>query len=354
MSPCPSREQFRQLLSEQLSDDLRALIERHVEACARCQQTLARLSDGDETNDWRYLRSSGPLSVPESDAEIARYLKDNPPGEVGPASEEGQGPIEFPGPPTEKGPLGRLEAFHIRRELGRGRFGVVYQACDELDRLVAVKVLKPELAVSAVERTRFEQEARKAAAVKHDHIVTIHQVGNTPGFPLPYLVMEYLDGEALSDRLERQGIVEPREAARIVQQVALALAAAHARGLVHRDIKPSNIVLERASGRAKVTDFGLARLVEGTGAQISQSGRIVGTPAYMSPEQVTTPQHLDGRSDLHSLGVVLYELLTGERPFRGMTHLLLEQVVHDEPRPPRKLNDRIPRDLETITLKCLV
>ena len=194
---------------------------------------------------------------------------------------------------------------------------------------------------------------RKAAAVKHDHTVTIYRVGHTPGFPLPYLVMEYVDGEPLSDRLERQGVLEAKEAARIVQQVAHALAAAHARGLVHRDIKPSNILLEAGSGRAKLTDFGLARATEVGGVSTSQSGRIVGSPAYMSPEQTVAPAKIDGRSDIYSLGVVLYELLTGERPFRGAAHLLLQQVVHDEPRPLRKLNDRIPRDLETICLKAM-
>src|SRR5262249_4634067 len=137
------------------------------------------------------------------------------------------------------------------------------------------------------------------------------------------------------------------------RQVALALTAAHARGLVHRDIKPSNILLEAGSERAKLTDFGLARVTEAVGVSTSQSGRIVGTPGYMSPEQIVSPGEVDGRSDVYSLGVVLYELLTGERPFRGVPHLLLQQVVHDEPRPPRKLSDNIPRDLETVCLKAM-
>jgi hypothetical protein len=137
-----------------------------------------------------------------------------------------------------------------------------------------------------------------------------------------------------------------------VHQVALGLAAAHARGVVHRDIKPSNILLDAGSGRAKLTDFGLARVLAAD-ASASQSGGIVGTPAYMSPEQILSPSRIDARSDIYSLGVVLYELLTGERPFRGLAHMVLQHVVHDEPRSPRSLNDSIPRDLETITLKCL-
>src|SRR5262249_54748125 len=152
-------------------------------------------------------------------------------------------------------PLGRLESYHIMAELGRGAFGLVYHAYDEqLDCPVALKVLKPELAASASDRARFEREARAAAAVRHENVVIIHRVGSTPGFALPYFVMEYLDGETLSDRLRRQGVLAPQEAVAIVQQVALGLAAAHARGLVHRDIKPSNIMLEKSTGRAKITD----------------------------------------------------------------------------------------------------
>jgi hypothetical protein len=247
--------------------------------------------------------------------------------------------------------LGQLDSLHIRRQLGYGRYGVVYEALDELDRLVAVKVLKPGLAADPRERVRFEEEGRKAAAVRHDHIVTVYRVGQAQGSAFLFLVMEYLEGETLAARL-RAGVLPPREAAEVVRQVALGLAAAHARGLIHRDVKPSNILLDASSGRAKIADFGLARATEAASAA-SQSGAVVGTPAYMSPEQVTAPAKVDGRSDVYSLGVVLYEALTGEQPFRGQAHLLLEQVVHEEPCPPRKLSDAVPRELETITLTCL-
>jgi serine/threonine protein kinase/WD40 repeat protein len=353
MTPCPSDEQLKRLLAEQLPDEEREAAKDHVEACPACQHTLARLSDQAAGIDWELLR--GSRAAVGTHADIVRRLEQTPPsGEPGtqPSPEGDPGPIAFEGAPTDKGPLGQLDSLHIRRELGRGRYGVVYEAVDELDRLVAVKVLKPQLAGDPCERARFEREARKAAAVRHDHIVTVYHVGHAPSLGLPYLVMEYLEGETLAARLRREGALSPKEAAEIVRQVASGLAAAHVCGLVHRDVKPSNILLEAGSGRAKLTDFGLARATE-PGSVASQSGAVVGTPAYMSPEQVTAPGKVDGRSDVYSLGVVLYEALTGERPFSGLPHLVLDQVVHDEPRAPRRLNDAVPRDLETITLKCL-
>jgi WD40 repeat protein len=354
MSTCPNDDQLRQLLAEAVAAADREALVSHVETCPACQQLLERLSEDNEI-DWDLLRGAPPAALPEADAAVVRRFEETPPsGEPATLSDLGAAPepISFPGPPTDKGPLGQLDGLHIRRELGRGRYGVVYQAVDEMERLVAVKVLKPQLADDPRERARFEEEARKAAAVRHDHIVTVHRVGQAPGLALPYLVMEYLEGETLAARLGRAGVLPPREAAEVVRQVGLGLAAAHARGLVHRDVKPSNILLEAGSGRAKVTDFGLARATEASSAT-SQSGTVVGTPAYISPEQVTAPAKVDGRSDVYGLGVVLYEALTGERPFRGLPHLVLHQVVHDEPRPPRKLHDAVPRDLETITLKCL-
>jgi tetratricopeptide (TPR) repeat protein len=357
MSRCPSRQQLLELLAELLSDAEHKDLEGHVATCRSCQETLARLTD-DEGADWRRLR--GPAAPPPTASEVdfLRRLKGNPPPSGDPASgpKGGAGPaaIRFPGPPTAEGPLGRLDGYHIVKQLGEGAFGFVYQAYDALGRLVAIKILKPGLAANTRERARFAEEARKCAAVKHDHVVTIYQVGDTAGFPLPYIVMEYIEGESLSDRLGRQRVLEPEEAARVAEQVARGLAAAHARGLVHRDVKPSNIMLESDSGRAKVMDFGLARAMDGAGERMASSGGLVGTPAYMSPEQINSPDRVDQRSDVYSLGVVLYELLTGEQPFRGASPLvLLRRVAHDEPRPPRRLNSKIPRDLETICLKCL-
>jgi WD40 repeat protein len=361
MSRCILPEQFQRLLAEQLSEAERQALDAHVDACPRCQETLARLLEADEDTtelDRRLLRRDRPVSTCAPAEDFLRCVKDKPPPLTVtiPYSPNGEMPLDilFPDPPTVAGSLGRLESYHILEELGRGAFGVVFKAYDEkLDCPVALKVLKPELAASVGERRRFEDEARKAAAVRHDHVVRIYRVGGTPGFALPYYVMEYIDGEALSERLRRQGALAPKEAAEIVRQGALGLDAAHARGQVHRDIKPSNILLEKSSGRAKITDFGLARTQEVRTERLTQTGAIAGTPPYMSPEQITAPQRIDPRSDVYGLGVVLYEMLTGEPPFRGLTHLVLQQVAHEEPRPPRSLNDTIPRDLETICLHCL-
>jgi WD40 repeat protein/serine/threonine protein kinase len=361
MNPCIPPEQLQRLLAEQLSETERKVLDAHVDACARCQETLVRLLEAkdDSTAVERELMcrsNSAPRS--ESPEDFLRRIKSRPPllPRTVPCSANGGPPLDilFPDPPTVAGSLGRLDSYHILEELGRGAFGAVFKAYDEkLDCPVALKVLKPELAASVGERRRFEDEARKAAAVRHDHVVRIYRVGGTPGFALPYYVMEYIDGETLSERLRRQGALEPKEAAEIVRQGALGLEAAHACGQVHRDIKPSNILLEKSSGRAKITDFGLARTQEVRAERLTQTGAIVGTPPYMSPEQITAPQGIDPRSDVYGLGVVLYEMLTGEPPFRGLLHLVLQQVAHEEPRPPRSLNDTIPRDLETICLHCL-
>lgn len=354
MSRCPTREQLECLFADESSPSDLATIAAHVEDCPQCHELLARLTDDPDLERWReLLRKTSQGLLPDTD--FLQRLKDSPPDPPGPEpGEEVSEPIRFPGAPTSKGPLGQLGPYHIRRELAAGGFGFLYEAVDSLDRAVAVKVLRPELAASAQHRARFDREVRTAAAIRHENIVTIFEVGDTPDFPLPYFVMEYVDGEALNTRLEQTGSPAPADAARIVREVALGLAEAHRQGVVHRDIKPRNIMLERATGRVKITDFGLARsMIEETGDGISESGRMIGTPAYMSPEQITAPGSVDQRTDIYSLGVVLYELLTGQRPFLGTQQKVIEHIIHDDPRPPRRVNKAIPRDLETICLKAM-
>jgi WD40 repeat protein len=344
---CPSRYLLQGLLTEQLSEADSRAVETHLQTCRACQGAFEELLRDPESDKWRGLVNGSGRELPAPLSANGR-----------PADQDGlTGSLVAPPflPPAGPGQLGRLGRYHILKKLGSGAMGAVFQAFDtRLHCLVAIKVPRPELADSPHFLERFEAEARAAAAVRHDHVVTVYQVTDTPDFPFPYLVMEYLDGEALAERLRREKVLPAREAAEVARQVALGLAAAHQQGLVHRDIKPSNVMLQASTGRAKITDFGLARVLDEAEGQFSQSGPRVGTPAYMSPEQITTPQRVDGRSDVFSLGVVLYEMLTGERPFRGATIPLIQQhIVHEAPLPPGRLNDGVPRDLETIALKCL-
>jgi WD40 repeat protein len=225
---------------------------------------------------------------------------------------------------------------------------VVLKAFDEkLHRVVAIKVMAPQLATSATARRRFVREARAAAAVRDEHVVGIHAVDEANG--LPYLVMEYVAGVSLQQRLDRSGPLQLHEVLRIGMQAACGLAAAHAQGLVHRDIKPANILLENGVERVKLTDFGLARAA--ADASLSQNGMLAGTPEYMAPEQ-TRGEPLDHRADLFSLGSVLYAMCTGRPPFQAECTLgVLRRVGDDRPRPIGEINARIPGWLRAVVEK---
>ncbi|MGE3616974.1 MAG: serine/threonine-protein kinase, partial [Gemmatimonadales bacterium] len=219
--------------------------------------------------------------------------------------------------------------YSLHRELGRGGMGVVYQARDvQLDRDVAIKVLPAELAENPAARERFLREARMAAGLSHPHIVPIHRVGEARGFV--FFVMSLVEGESLGGRLRTKGPLPPAEATRILREVAWALAYAHGRGIIHRDVKPDNILLEAGTGRALVTDFGIAH--GGDAAEGADAGRIMGTAHFMSPEQAAGLA-LDGRSDLYSLGVVGYLAVSGRLPFEAaeLPALLVRQVSEPAP-----------------------
>ena len=255
-------------------------------------------------------------------------------------------------PPQAADELGRLGPYRIQKILGAGGMGIVFQAEDvTLKRKVALKAMRAAVASSAEHRQRFQREAEAAAALDHDHIVTIYQVGEDRG--IPYLAMKLLLGESLEDRLNRKAPLPTEEVLRISQEIAEGLAVAHERGLIHRDIKPANIWLEEGRDRVKIVDFGLAR-AWGEDTRVTQTGYMVGTPAYMAPEQAEGEVPPDHRADLFSLGCVMYRMATGELPFKGKsTMAVLLALATKNPRRPRELNPDLPRGFDKLVMRLL-
>ncbi len=297
------------------------------------------------------------LSTDGVDALLAAEARERPWSE---AIQSGDGPRntvwtetmarQLLGPPSHPEMLGRLGRYEVERLIGAGGMGIVFKAFDtELNRPAAIKVLAPHLAGSGAARQRFAREARAAAAVVHEHVVAIHNVESDAASP--FLVMQYVAGESLQGRLDRQGPLAIKEILRIAHQTAAGLAAAHAQGLVHRDVKPSNILLEQGVERALLTDFGLARAADD--ASLTHTGYLPGTPHYMSPEQARG-EAIDARSDLFSLGSVMYAVCTGRPPFRADTSFgVLRRITDTEPRAIREVNADIPSWLAGIIDKLL-
>ena len=244
--------------------------------------------------------------------------------------------------------------YTIEGEIGRGGMGVVFRARDErLQRRIAVKVLPPELAFQKEIKERFTREAQTAARLSHPHIVPIHDVGEGNG--LVYFIMGLVEGESLAARIKRRGKLPPEEARRIMKETADALSAAHALSIIHRDIKPDNVLLEGTRGRVMVTDFGIAKALSGTtGHTLTGAGIAIGTPQFMSPEQAAGEKQIDGRSDIYSLGVVTYQMLTGNLPFSAPTvaGILMKQIT--EPAPiVHELDRSVPEDISLAVARCL-
>jgi serine/threonine protein kinase len=332
--------------SEDDIDTHNAEITQHLETCTHCQSRLARLAaDAEQWEETRHWLSIEDLKDPM----YAESLE---------ARERWRRPVAWNesmaksllSSASHPEMLGRIGRYDVERLIGSGGMGVVFKAYDtELNRPVAVKLLAPYLASSGAARTRFAREARAAAAVVDDHVVPIHNVDTDD--EQPFLVMKYIAGGSLQQRLDRDGPLEVCEVLRIGMQTSRGLAAAHAQGLIHRDVKPSNILLDEGVDRALLTDFGLARATDD--ANLTRSGFHPGTPHYMSPEQVRG-EAIDARSDLFGLGCVLYALCTGHPPFRSESSFaVLRRITDDAPRPIHEINSNVPAWLEQVIMKLL-
>lgn len=315
------------------SDDDRRAAE-HLDSCPRCRARLEVLAA--EENLWQDARE---LLLEEEEEGLDGETKDHWLRPWRPKAWTESMARKVLAPPSHPEMLGRIGRYEVERIIGSGGMGVVFKAFDtELNRPVAVKVLAPYLADNGAARKRFAREARAAAAVVHEHVVAIHNVESDG--EAPFLVMQYVAGESLQQRLDREGPLDVCEILRVGTQTAAGLAAAHSQGLVHRDVKPSNVLMELGIERSLLTDFGLARANDD--ASLTRTGHHPGTPQYMSPEQARGDA-VDARSDLFSFGSLMYAMCTARPPFRAETSYgILRRITDTEPRPIREINPNIP------------
>ena len=348
--------------------DLRALIEngddpmddsadprlQHLDACDECRSNLNRL---DSNGNWL---DEFVMSIRDEDTDTIDQLEMAGASSIlismDPAGEQETGvtcdavPLDFLESPRHPELLGRLGRYDVERMIGAGGFGIVFKAYDsELNRVVAIKALAPHLMHSGPARKRFAREAQASAAIVHDHVVAIHDVVPEP---IPYFVMQYVPGKSLQERVDREGPLPTEEVLRIATQIAAGLSAAHEQGLIHRDVKPANILLEESSvERVLVSDFGLARAADD--ASLTRSGTITGTPHYMSPEQAGGSA-IDTRSDIFSLGSVIYFMCTGHSPFRAPKMMaVLNRICNVPHRPLEEANQVVPMELCRIVNQML-
>lgn len=370
---CPDDTSLSKLMDGSLSAGAAAIVTDHLSRCERCQKACDSLNVNDEfadrmadaLNEDDGLTLFDSLTKPAAPRKTAAFhdedtLFDRLNDQDGKQEADPTPAAEFTPyadvekwfePSDKSGVHGILHGYEIIDFIGRGGMGVVFRGRDlSLNRTVAIKVMAPSLATNPMARERFLREARSAAAINHANVATVHAVVDNAD--LPSLVMEYVDGETLHDRLERVGSLKLKEIIRIGYQVASGLKAAHSKGIVHRDLKPGNILLETTTRRARLTDFGLARVTSDD--SLTQSGMLVGTPGYIAPE-VAEGQEADHRSDLFSLGCLLHMMATGGLPFQsGSSMDFLRRVVEDTPTRIRQIRPELPEWLDELISRLLM
>ncbi len=371
---CPDRHTLELLLLGKLPENQTELLSEHLLHCEICGQIAETIDATDELTaafaktGTDYGEDEIVAQVISRGKQLHAHIETSEIDEtiIGPDSPQPVGApntqsdrigisldndIDFLAPAEQPDEIGRLGEYRVLEVLGVGGMGVIFQAEDpKLERLVALKVMKPTVAASRSEKERFLREAKSTASIEHDNIVRIYQVGEDRG--VPFIAMEFLRGESLQHSLRRRGKLDQRDLLRIGKEIAAGLAAAHDRGLIHRDIKPDNIWIEADSGRAKILDFGLVRAM-GDDASLTRTGVVVGTPKYMAPEQAQGLP-VDNRCDLFSLGSVLYHLATGEAPFSGdnITATLIA-VASEDPKAIDEINAEIHPALVRLIMRLL-
>ena len=343
-----SPPEFQLLLSDNDASDEFRVAANHLESCPICQSQLTTLAGSPDTWKEAQLLLGGDYQ-PRWEPDLSQSLVSTPDSTLDRSSIENH-VLKLLGSPNHPEMLGRLGRYDIEKVIGSGGMGIVLKAHDsELNRPIAIKLLAPHLSHVGAARERFAREGRAAAAVVHEHVVAIYNV-EADG-TLPFLIMQYVPGRSLQARVDEDGPLGVEEILRIGLQAAAGLAAAHAQGLVHRDVKPSNILLEDTVERAVLTDFGLARAMDD--ASLTQTGILAGTPHYMSPEQATGSD-IDARSDLFSLGAVLYFMATGHPPFRATGALaVLHRICQEKHRPVWQWNKDVPDELSDVIDRLL-
>lgn len=351
MKDCPLEDVLVSLLEGSLSEEREADLHDHLDGCSACRALLACV--GGEAGSSRGGGSAGDsmrgTATALSPGSPAAKLTPGAPGVVSVTE-------ATPAPVLHVGDM-LLGKYRVERILGQGSMGAVVAVLHvELGELFAMKVMLPEALKSPQALSRFLREARAAARLKSEHAVRVFDVGRLDERS-PYMVMEHLNGSDLKELIRERGPLAPERAASYLLQICDVLGEAHGQGIIHRDLKPSNLFLTRRPNGApcvKVIDFGISKLIDSDGKRITGSGVVMGSPFYMSPEQMRGSMSIDARSDIWSLGVVLYELVTGRVPFEEKNFAqLVWRVVNEEPPAPTSARPELPPWVDDIALRCL-